>query len=215
MFDELDGVDLGFEIDSTMTDREILYVLWGNYEIGDMDVVEGWRVLHERYPEDVRLLLAKIYEEVASEGVEAATAARLSSLHASSTEPLRSTIERLQQIVEHELQGDGDQSTNEPLMQAYDHMNRYVSDLLDQAHDATLNGKPLRARPIVPPPALETLEQAQRRGAPVRAYSSQERFEPGEILRHVKFGDGLVRSCRAGKIEVDFGGTLRVLVCKG
>ena len=47
---------------------------------------------------------------------------------------------------------------------------------------------------------------------PVRDYRTTARFEPGERIAHVKFGEGVVqRETGPGKIEVQFGHELKLL----
>ena len=49
---------------------------------------------------------------------------------------------------------------------------------------------------------------------PVRAYRASEEFEPGQRVKHVKFGEGVVqRGMGPGKIEVRFDDVPKLLAC--
>jgi hypothetical protein len=52
-------------------------------------------------------------------------------------------------------------------------------------------------------------------GAPLRAYSMQERFNVGDRVEHPKFGLGVVVDVRSGKIDVKFGREVKTLIHAG
>ncbi|MDQ3684039.1 MAG: hypothetical protein M3430_00355 [Acidobacteriota bacterium] len=47
---------------------------------------------------------------------------------------------------------------------------------------------------------------------PARVYSPQEKYIPGEVIAHGKFGTGEVMGSRGGKIDVRFGSEMRTLL---
>src|SRR5262245_4786602 len=64
MFDDFEDSDLEFDEDAS--DREILHVIWLRSESRDLPTDEGWTVLSERYPGDMRLRITQLIAELAS-----------------------------------------------------------------------------------------------------------------------------------------------------
>lgn len=61
--------------------------------------------------------------------------------------------------------------------------------------------------------AREEWEAAVRSGRPFRVYAASNRFSPGELVQHTKFGDGFVRDLAgADKIIVAFSDGDRTLI---
>src|ERR1700709_794557 len=56
--------DDDFELSDDAEDRAILHAIWMGGEIGDLPVQDGWRILFERYPADIRWLAALLSEEI-------------------------------------------------------------------------------------------------------------------------------------------------------
>jgi len=61
--------------------------------------------------------------------------------------------------------------------------------------------------------AREEWEAAVRSGRPFRVYAASNRFQPGELVQHTKFGDGFVRDVSGtDKIIVSFSDGDRTLI---
>src|SRR5258708_2123440 len=63
LFEDMEPDD-GFDLWDDAEDRAIVHVIWMGGEAADMPVQDGWRILFDRYPADVRLLAALLSEEI-------------------------------------------------------------------------------------------------------------------------------------------------------
>lgn len=239
MFEDFEEEDADVSPDSP--DRAIVYAIWSKSESSGLTPEEGWAILHERYPDDLRFLLLHAYSElgdVAASGswtpsyfvtkLELIAANAQDSLHTPLKELLgfagavlaKAAGEDAAKLsgIRAKIGSEVDPATaGKRDDRAGLKLRRFEREVLKELHDRTEGGKPLGTRAMsatsVPPPPVNALEQAL--GDPSRTrrkYSATEKFAMGELVDHPKFGVGVVTGLEPGRVAILFESGSRKLV---
>lgn len=93
-------------------------------------------------------------------------------------------------------------------------LRRFEREVLKEVDDRTQDGKALGVARVPQPkkPANDWAAATADASKPRRKYAANERFEPGELVEHVKFGVGLVTGTEPGKAVILFESGIRKLV---
>jgi hypothetical protein len=240
LFDDMpEDVD-GFEVSNDSSDREILYAIWTRNEIGDLPADEAWAILYERYPTESRFLLLNAYEELTQQVPQAWTPSyflkklvRVRKDGASAlAQPLRDVLtvawpdvfrDDLPKGVRREIAELTDElgvpakqsaPTDDDVNEAYARLSRFASSVLKEFHDKTLGGAPIGpSRRSSNLPAGSFDEMLSRAKGPERPYAATEKYRGGDLVRHPKFGVGVVSTVVSGRAEILFKDGPRKLVC--
>lgn len=228
MFEDIEADGLDVDWDSA-SDREVLHAIWARLEIGDLDPVDGWAALAERYPEDLRFLLLLSNAQGSSDRIPPDVFFR--QVERLAADPrLREPVIDLLSIARHRLRDELRGETGRAFeriadrldgarrdeAEAQDRLSRLERRVLEECHDRTLGNRPLA--PKRKPAEMRTedwptmLEKAKNE--PEIPYSTTTRFKEGAKLRHPTLGVGFVTARREGKIDVLFESGRRTLVGK-
>lgn len=225
MFEDMGVPGERFQFHDRLSDREILHALWFADGIEDLAIDDGWMLLHERYPDDPRFLLAYFAVAIQKDLPSDAVMRILGKLVHSTVprEPLTwigsivfnnaddwyqgSSARRWKELTEGIRDVDYDV--------AVEKIAAWSRTFLEELHERTLGGKPLGERKTArtkSKPSPPTIEAARALGRTARPYSAKSVFQVGDIVAHPRFGEGVVRDKVEGKIDVEFAsGTKRLL----
>lgn len=239
MFEDFEDEDVDVSPDSP--DRAIVYAIWSKSDSASLTPEEGWAILHERYPEDLRFLLLHAYAElgdVAASGswTPAYFVTKLDRIATGATEALFAPLKELLGFAGAVLaKATGEDSAKVTSIRAKIgveadpatagkrddraglKLRRFEREVLKELHDRTEGGKPLGTRAIsahsVPPPPVNVLERALGDASrPRRKYSTTEKFEKDDLVDHPKFGVGVVTGLEPGRVTILFESGSRKLV---
>jgi len=239
LFEDMEPDD-DFELSDDAEDRAILHVLWKGGEIGDMPVQDGWRILFERYPEDVRLLAALLSEEIqqADMGSPEQVCGKLERILDGAKGKLDAEVRDLLAFAR--LDTDDDTKTGvrrkKPLSAATTkrvagirarvgasggdvweeggpvaRLALFRRKLVRTLHDQTIGNKPIRHRAARQPDSWKEMVAAAKATKPYAAITS---YDVGDAVEHPKFGVGVVTVVEKGRMTVFFESGERKLVVK-
>lgn len=225
MFEDFSGKD-GFDLDwDHASDREVLHAIWTRLEVGDLDAVDGWAALWERYPDDLRFLFFLTHEQWSHAQVD--PEAFLRQIERLGSDPkLREPVTDLLSMARHAERGalhkdferiagkfDGARRDDGEARTRLQKLERRV---LEELHDRTLGNRPLR--PARKPSEMRAEDWAtmveRAKNEPELPFSTTTRFKVGAKLKHPTLGIGFVTARREGKIDVIFQSGRRTLVGK-
>lgn len=228
MFEDIPRGEHELEFSPGMTDREIAYVIHLCAAAEDASAADGWRLLFERYPDDKRFLLLHVFERFTD--TEKATDRLLRQLRqlADDTPPeLRDPFAALLTVINDLVADRGGQAWQtlwsdlaadlpHPEVDAsYGLLQRFAGDVIEDCHDATVDGRTLGTAATPPPaPVARPRPIAVDDGRPARPYSPREEFALGDRIAHPTFGPGTVTRKLPGKIEVQFATETKLLVAR-
>ena len=232
--------DDSFELSDDADDRAILHVIWRGAEIGDLPVQDGWRILFERYPDDVRLLAALLSEEIhqADMGSPEQVCGKLERILDAAKGKLDAEVRDLLAFAR--LDMDDDTKTGmrrkKPLSAATAkrvqnlraRVGASAEDVWDEGgpvarlagfrqrlvralHDQTAGNKPIRDRGARAPDSWRAMLAAAKAKKP---YAPTTSYDLGDAVEHPKFGEGVVTAVDKGRMTVLFVNGERKLVIK-
>ncbi|HUR29215.1 MAG TPA: hypothetical protein VM509_13590 [Planctomycetota bacterium] len=224
---EADGIELDL---ATASDREVLHAIFTRGEIGDLDAVDCWAELAERYPDDLRFSFLAAFEQWSCAQLPPMDAvlrqvARLSS-EKRLREPLVDLLSLVRESRREELAGEPGRAF-ERVAEAFDGARRDAGEaearlrkvargVLGECHDRTLGNRPLA--PKRKPTEMRTEDwpamSERARNEPEAPYSTATRFKVGAKVKHPTLGIGFVVERREGKIDVLFQSGKKTLVGK-
>ncbi|MDB5219780.1 MAG: hypothetical protein JWO86_7707 [Myxococcaceae bacterium] len=232
--------DDDFELSDDAEDRAILHAIWMGGEIGDLPVQDGWRILFERYPDDVRLLAALLSEEIqqADMGSPEQVCGKLERILDAAKGKLDAEVRDLLAFAR--LDVDDDTKTGmrrkKPLSAATAkrvagirarvgessgdvweeggpaaRLAAFRAKLLRALHDQTIGNKPIRRGAARAPDSWKEMVAAAKT---TKRYSATATYEVTEAVEHPKFGVGVVTFVEKGRVTVFFESGERKLVVK-
>ena len=230
LFEDMPKGDAGEGFSDEADDRTILHGIWVGKEQGDLPVQDGWRILFERYPGDMRLLVALVSEEIHDND-------------AGSPEQLCSKLEKVLDAVKGRLDNEvrdllafarldfeDDSKTGirrkkplsaatkkrvagirarvgEPKEDVWDEggpvarLSGFRRKLVRALHDATVGRKPIGEGAVRAPDSWREMMAAAKTRLP---YSASATFAIGDAVEHPKFGVGVVTFVEQGRITILF-----------
>ncbi len=237
LFEDMERDD-GFELSDGAEDRAILHAIWMGGEIGDMPVQDGWRILFERYPEDVRLLTALLSEEIhqADMGSPEQVCGKLEKILDGAKGKLDAEVRDLLAFAR--LDVDDDTKTGirrkKPLSAAtakrvagirarvgaskedvweeggpVARLSAFRRTLLRALHDHTVGNKPIRHRTAKQPDSWREMVAAAKI---TKRYMPDATYDVSDAVDHPKFGVGVVTAVEKGRMTVFFESGERKLV---
>ena len=239
LFEDMEPDD-DFELSEDAADRAIVHVLWRGGELGDLPVQDGWRILFERYPDDVRLLAALLSEEIhqTDMGSPEQVCGKLERILERAKGKLDLEVRDLLAFAR--LDVDDDSKTGvrrkKPLSAATTkrvaairarvgaagpdvweeggpvaRLAAFRRKLVRALHDQTVGNKPIRHRAARQPDSWKEMVAAAKT---TRGYSATASYTMGDAVEHPKFGVGVVTAIEKGRVTVFFESGERKLVVK-
>ena len=239
LFEDMDADD-GFELSDAAEDRAILHVIWMGGEVGDLPVQDGWRILFERYPEDIRLLAALLIEEIhqADMGSPEQVCGKLERILGAAKGKLDAEVRDLLAFARLDVEDDTKTGMRrkKPLSAAtakrvaglrarvgasasdvweeggpVARLTAFRAKLLRALHDQTVGNKPIRHRTARQPDSWREMVAAAKTTKP---YSPTAHYEVSEAVEHPKFGVGVVIAVEEDRVTVFFESGERKLAVK-
>lgn len=233
LFQDMEDPDNGWELSEEDSDRKLLFAIWATWngrENGDLPVQEAWRILWERYPADLRLLVALLSEEILAVemGSPEQVCGKLEKILDAAKGRLDAEVRDLLAFAR--LDVDDDSKTGvrrkkplsaatakrvaglrarvgQPPEDAFDEagpvarLAAFRRTLLRSLHDQTVGGKPIRPGATRPPDSWREMVAA----APSkRRYAPDVAFASGDAVEHPKFGVGVVTAVQEGRATILF-----------
>lgn len=215
----------GLELDDDSPDRLVFATIELRSEIGDLATDEAWQILAQRYPDDPRIRLAALAEDLSANGLRVGTGGRgwiagaIEALAAKLADEDRPALAAVIALLFDELRPEDEaiRARIRPVVSAWPRnagetthvLGAFVGRLLDEADDRTRGGRPWEE-----PKQDSPEELASKHGGELRRYSPSEAFARGDRVAHPKFGEGVVLLAAEGKIVVAFGNDRRTLVAR-
>jgi hypothetical protein len=240
LFADMEPDDDSFDLSDDDDDRTILHVIWRGGEIGDLPMQDGWRILFERYPDDLRLLVAQLSEEIhqADMGSPEQVCGKLEKILDGAKGKLDAEVRDLLAFAR--LDTDDDTKTGmrrkKPLSPAtakrvenlrarvgasdedvweeggpVARLGAFRQKLLRALHDQTAENKPIRDRGARAPDSFRAMLAAAKARKP---YTPSTSYDVGDAVEHPKFGEGVVTAVETGRMTVLFVNGERKLVVK-
>ena len=230
LFQDMEDPESGWELSEDDSDRKLLFAIWNGHEIGDLPVQEGWRILWERYPEDLRFLAALLGEEIhaVEMGSPEQVCGKLEKILDGAKGRLDAEVRDLLAFAR--LDFDDHSKTGvrrkkplsaatarrvaglrarvgQPTEDAFDEagpvarLAAFRRTLIHSLHDQTVGGKPIRPRAARQPDSWREMVAA----APTtRRYAPDVAFAIGDAVEHPKFGVGVVTAVQEGRGTILF-----------
>jgi hypothetical protein len=221
MFEDMKGPleDLADPRDAS--DRELLWALWANREIGDLRAPELWGELYRRYPREPRFLILGVYEALSEPEIPGTSPAeafvdqaeRLVGTGGAGAEWLAPLLDFGESAVEHDL-GVGERRRLRELRkrlsarkgssaEGSSKLRALAGQVIAEYHDRSRSNGSLGV-PVA---------SAVAKAAPAarKPFAIDGRYAAGDLIEHPKFGVGQVVSIAEGKIEVAFPAGTKVL----
>jgi hypothetical protein len=231
----------GLELSEDSDDRALLYAIWSGNEIGDLPVYEGWRILYERYPDDIRLLVAVLSEEIheVEMGSPEQVCKKLEKILEASKGKLDAEVRDLLAFARLDAEDDGKTGVRRKKPLSAPTAKRVAAlrarvgeakgDVFDEdgpaarlaafrrklvrvLHDATLGNKPIGKNPVRAPDSWREMIAAAKTRV---KYAADASFGLGDAVEHAKFGVGVVTAVEEGRVTILFESGERKLVAEG
>jgi hypothetical protein len=206
---------------SAASDRELLWALWANREIGDLRAPELWGELYRRYPDEPRFLVLGVYEGLCEPPIPGTSpgqafvdqAERLAGTGGAAAESLPALLDFGEPAVDHDLGAEERRRLSElrkrlaarrgSSTQASSKLRALAGHVIAEYHDRSRSNRPLR----------EPVASAKVKAPPAtpKPFAVDARYAAGDVVEHPKFGVGQVVSLAEGKIEVAFQSGTKVL----
>jgi len=244
LFEDMPKGDAGsdFELSDEADDRAVLYAIWAGKEVGDLPVQDGWRILHERYPGDMRLLVALVSEEIheADAGSPEQVCGKLEKVLDTAKGRLNDEVRDLLAFARLDFEDDSKTGVRrkkplsaatqkrvasirarvgEPKEDVWDEggpvarLSGFRRKLVRALHDATVGHKPIGEGAVRAPDSWREMMAAAK--TKVR-YSASATFAPGDAVEHPKFGVGVVTAVEKGRVTILFeSGERKLVVSEG
>jgi hypothetical protein len=219
--------DLEFSDDDD--DRAVLHAIWAGKE-ADLPVQDGWRILHERYPGDMRLLVAQVAEEIhdTDAGSAEQLCKKLERILDGSKGRLNDEVRDLLAFARLDFEDDSKTGVRrkkplspatqkrvaairarvgEPKEDVWDEggpvarLSGFRQKLLRALHDATIGHKPIGEGAVRAPDSWREMLAAAKAPKP---YSPSTTFAVGDAIDHPKFGVGVVTSVEDARVTILF-----------
>jgi hypothetical protein len=223
------GAD-AFEFSEDDDDRSILFAIWSGKEALDLPVQEGWRILFERYPDDMRLAVALVSEEIhdSDAGSAEQVCKKLENILDAAKGRLDDEVRDLLAFSRLDFEDDSKTGVRrskplspatkkrvaairarvgEPKEDVWDEggpvarLSGFRRKLMRELHDATLGNKPIRKGAVRPPDSWREMVAAAKARKP---YAPDATFESGDAIEHPKFGVGVVTAVEKGRLTILF-----------
>ena len=240
LFDDMPKGDGNFDLSDDDDDRTVLHAIWAGKELGELPVQDGWRILHERYPGDMRLLVALVSEEIheADAGSPEQVCGKLEKALDASKGRLNDEVRDLLAFARLDFEDDSKTGVRrkkplsaatqkrvaairarvgEPKEDVWDEggpvarLSGFRRKLIRTLHDATLGHKPIGDNALRPPDSWREMMAAARTRMP---YSASTTFIIGDAVDHPKFGAGVVTMVETGRVTILFESGERKLVVR-
>src|SRR4051794_16751335 len=212
-----------FEISEDDDDRGVLHAIWKGRE-GDLPVSDGWRILTERYPADMRLLVALVSEEIheSDAGSPEQLCGKLEKILDASKGRLNDEVRDLLAFARLDFEDDSKTGVRrkkplsaatkkrvasmrarigEPKEDVWDEggpvarLSGFRRKLVRTLAEATKGHKPIGEGAVRPPDSWREMMAAAKAPKP---YDASATWEVGDALEHVKFGVGVVTAVEPG-----------------
>lgn len=231
LFEDMPKIDeAAFEFPEDADDRAILHAIWTGKEHGDLPVQEGWRILFERYPDDMRLLAALVSEEIheSDAGSAEQICKKLEKILDASKGRLNDEVRDLLAFARLDFEDDSKTGirrskplsaatqkrvaairarVGEPKEDVWDEggpvarLSGFRRKLLRELHDTTAGNKPIRHGAVRPPDSWREMVAAAKTRKP---YAPDVAFDVGDAVEHPKFGVGAVTAVEKGRLTILF-----------
>jgi hypothetical protein len=240
LFEDMPKGEESLALDEDADDRALLYAIWAGKEQGDLPVQDGWRILHERYPADMGLLVALVSEEIheSDAGSPEQVCSKLEKVLDAAKGRLNDEVRDLLAFARLDFEDDSKTGVRrkkplsaatqkrvaairarvgEPKEDVWDEggpvarLAGYRRKLVRTLHDATLGHKPIRAGAVRAPDSWREMLAAAK--TKVR-YSASAVFASGDAVDHPKFGVGVVTAVEKGRVTILFESGERKLVVR-
>jgi hypothetical protein len=227
-----------FDLSEDSDDRALLYAIWTGSEIGDLPMYDGWRILYERYPDDMRLLVALSSEEIQAVemGSPEQVCAVLEKILDAAKGKLNDEVRDLLAFARLDVADDTQTGVRlkKPLSPATakrvaairSRVGKPTEDVWDEGgpaarlasfrrnlvrvlHDATRGNKPIKRGATKKPDSWRDMLAAAKTKT---KYAPDATFEPGDAVEHAKFGVGVVTGVESGRVTILFESGERKLV---
>jgi hypothetical protein len=238
LFEDMPKDVAGFDPSEDDDDRTILHAIWVGKEVGDLPVQDGWRILFERYPGDVRLLVALVSEELheVDAGSPEQVCSKLEKVLDASKGRLNDEVRDLLAFARLDFEDDSKTGVRrkkplsaatqkrvaairarvgEPKEDVWDEggpvarLSGFRRKLMRTLHDATLGHKPIGEGAVRAPDSWREMMAAAKKTVP---YSASATFTVGDAVDHPKFGVGVVTAIETGRVAILFESGERKLV---
>jgi hypothetical protein len=237
LFEDMQHDD-GFEMSDDSSDRALVYGIWMGGEVGDLPVTDGWRILFERYPEDMRFLVALASEEIqeADMGSPEQVCGKLERILDNAKGRLDEQVRDLLAFAR--LDFDDDTKTGmrrkkplspatakrvasirarvgEPKDDVWDEggpaarLAEFRRKLVRLLHEVTAGDKPIGHRAARAPDSWREMLAAAKTKI---KYAPDATFAEGDAVEHPKFGVGVVTAVEKSRVTILFESGERKLV---
>lgn len=240
LFTDMEADD-SFELSDDADDRAILHVIWRGGEVSDLPVQDGWRILFERYPDDFRLLVALLAEEIqqADMGSPEQVCGKLERILEGAKGKLDAEVRDLLAFARLDMDDDSrtgvrrkkplSAATTKRVAAIRSRVGASAEDVWEEGgpvarlaafrrklvralHDQTLGNKPIRDRGARAPDSWREMIAAAKAK---KRYSADASYAMGDAVEHPKFGVGVVTALEKGRMTVLFENGERKLVVAG
>ena len=220
VFDEMNQAPLDDDVEHA-SDRELLFAIWSQREIGDLASDAAWAELYRRYPQEPRFLLLSAFEELSQPPIPGvytadyavAKARRIADAGGAAIHPLVADLLELA-APRLETTSAADAAALAALQRrvtpaSYDaggagaRLSALAGAVLREYHDRSERGAPLFPPGTAPPSGVP---------GPERPYRPDTTYVVGDRVRHPTLGAGVVERVLEGKVEVRFADAMRTLV---
>lgn len=215
------------------SDRTLVYAIWTRNAGGGMPIGEAWRLLHERYPEEVRFLFLHTFEELVAPRTGEAWSpseflSKVRRVLDGAGGRLNPEVRDLLAVADDDLHPLSEQDSahldrirarvssrsGDPVA-ARKRLQRLASDTVRELHDRTAGDKAIGKTSGSIPAAAAGSEWksalASAKGART-TYSATAKVTAGDVVEHPKFGPGVVMSVEPGRAQILFESGARKLV---
>jgi hypothetical protein len=238
LFEDMPKGDGSFELSDDDDDRTVLHAIWAGKELGDLPVQDGWRILHERYPNDMRLVVALVSEEIHEQdaGSPEQVCSKLEKVLDAAKGRLNDEVRDLLAFARLDFEDDSKTGVRrkkplsaatlkrvaairarvgEPKEDVWDEggpvarLSGFRRKLVRTLHDATVGHKPIGEGAVRAPDSWREMMAAAKTKVP---YSASATFTIGDAVDHPKFGVGVVTFVEKGRVTILFESGERKLV---
>ena len=223
-------INAGFEDLEEADDRAVLHAIWSGKEAGDLPVQDGWRILCERYPGDMRFLVALVSEEIheSDAGSPEQVCGKLEKVLDAAKGRLNDEVRDLLAFARLDFEDDSKTGVRrkkplsaatqkrvaamrarvgEPKEDVWDEggpvarLAGFRRKLIRTLHDATMGNEPIGTGAVRTPDSWREMVAAAKATVP---YSASATFTAGDAVDHPKFGIGVVTFVEKGRITILF-----------
>jgi hypothetical protein len=214
MFEDLAGSTPESGFHSGLSDREILYGIYHAIETGDLPSADGWKLLHERYPNELPIRLAYAFEGLHEIAFDADSFLAFIKPLAKCPLPLKAPMRALMVLAHDQFPDRIPAKSSQDLDKAFAARNVFMDYTLRDLHNRTDEGLSIADSLAADIEAEEAAIEAALPKGPAVPYNAQASFQVGDFISHPKFGQGIVKRRVGTKINVAFPDQERVLICK-